>query len=149
MYWGDMAAEASGYSGDSPIAGINADGLNGTSATFVAHLSVGFLQANGINSPNDCIALVQKSGGNYNITIVRELHASSNTFGDVGYTYEGASTFDLYGSGNDDYVKATYSNSVWSAGNIGITAVPEPSTYALIMGALSLVGLVAHRRRRA
>ncbi len=148
MYWGDMAASASGYSGASPIAGINADGQDGTSATFIAHLSVAFLQANGINSPSDCVALVQKSGGSYSITIVRELHAASDTFGLDGYTYEGASTFDLDGSGNDDYVKATYSNSSWSDGNIGITAVPEPSTYALILGALTFVGMVINRRRR-
>lgn len=149
MYWGDVSAMDNGYSGDTPIAGINADGQNGTSATFIAHLTVAFLQANGINSPNDCIALVQKSGSSYNITIMRELHASANTFGDVGYTYEGASTFDLDGSGNDDYVKATYSNSVWSAGNIGVTAVPEPSTYALILGAVCLAGVAVRRRRRS
>ena len=149
MFWGDVDTAASDYSGDTPIASVNADGYDGFAAEFIAHLSVEFLQANGINSPNDCIALVQKTGGSYNITIERELYADTNPYGNEGYTYIAASTFDFDGSGDDAYVKATYSNSVWSDGNIGITAVPEPSTYALILGSLSLIGIVVHRRRRA
>jgi len=147
MYWGDITGMVGGYAGSSPTAGINANGINGQSASFIAHLPVSFLQANGINTPNDCIALVQKEGNRYNITIIRELHAGTNMFGDVGYTYEGTSNFDFDGTSNDDYVKATYSNSVWSAGNIGIAAVPEPSAYAAILGAFSLIGMLIYRRR--
>lgn len=33
--------------------------------------------------------------------------------------------------------------------NISLTAIPEPSTYAAIFGALALAGVVVHRRRQA
>lgn len=149
MYWGDMDGVVEGYAGDSPLAGLNADGFNGVEASFVAHLPLPFLQANGINSPADCIALVQKVGSSFTLGISRELHADSNLFDDVGYTYAGASVFDLNGGGIDNYIEATYSNASWSDGNIGITAVPEASAYALLLGALSLAGTTQRRRRRA
>ncbi len=33
--------------------------------------------------------------------------------------------------------------------SLAFTAIPEPSTYAAIFGALALVGVVVHRRRQA
>lgn len=33
--------------------------------------------------------------------------------------------------------------------NVSFTAIPEPSTYAAIFGALALAGVVVHRRRQA
>lgn len=148
MYWGDISALAS-YDGTNFTAGLNADGQNGELTSFYAYLPLSVLSAAGINSPADCEAALQKSGvDGVALDISRDLYAPSDpNYAGGGYTYIDDSTYDFDGSGTDDYILATYSNSSWSDGNIGVTAVPEPSTYALILGALSLVGIAIHRRR--
>lgn len=150
MYWNDITV-LQNYSGTSFIAGLNANGQNGASATFSAYLPTSFLNANGIFSPADCEAYLQKNsvagvqlGG-----ITREIYAGANPgFPNEGtvWTYGGASAFDFNGGGNDNFVLASYSNSSWSNGDIGIVAVPEPSAYAALFGACAL--LAALRRRR-
>lgn len=47
---------------------------------------------------------------------------------------------DLNDSGNDHQL---------AIDNVSLTAIPEPSTYAAIFGALALAGVVVHRRRQA
>lgn len=46
---------------------------------------------------------------------------------------------DLNDSGNDH---------ILAIDNVSLTAIPEPSTYAALFGALALAGVVLHRRRR-
>ena len=46
------------------------------------------------------------------------------------------------------YYDASYANDFYSITEIQVSAVPEPSTYALMLGGLGLVGFMAMRRRR-
>jgi hypothetical protein len=135
LYWNDLRI-LQNYSGTDFIAGLNAAGQNGTTATFAAYLPLSFLNAQGIASSADFGAYVQKSSGSG----IPLSGLTRNTF-----TSE-ATTFDFNGGGVDSFVLATYSNSSWSDGNIGISAIPEPSTYAALLGAGAL--LIAWRRRR-
>lgn len=150
MFWGDIEP-LQNYSGTNFLAGINAAGQNGSLATFSAYLPITFLNANGILTPADCVAFLQKD----NVTgvqlsgITREIFAGVNPgFPDEGtvWTYGGASSFDFNGGGVDSFVLATYGNDSWSDGNIGIAAVPEPSTYAALLG-LAALGAAWRRRR--
>lgn len=152
MFWDDVDPLAN-YSGTNYVAGVNANGINGQTASFYAYLPTAFLQANGITEPDDAQAIVQKSTGAgivlSNLTI--DIYAAANpgfTGQSTTWNYIGASSFNFDGvAGNDDFVLATYTNASWSDANMGITAVPEPSTYAAIFGSLAL--LTALWRRRA
>jgi hypothetical protein len=153
MFWEDVSPLAS-YSGTSFLAGVNADGINGQTASFYAYLPMAFLQANGISQPDDTRAVVQKSTGSAVVlsNLVLDIYAAANpgfTGQSTTWNYAGASSFNLDGTaGSDDFVLATYTNSSWSDGNIGVaSAIPEPSTYALAFGSLAL--LTALWRRRA
>ncbi|MCC6414310.1 MAG: PEP-CTERM sorting domain-containing protein [Opitutaceae bacterium] len=54
----------------------------------------------------------------------------------VGYSLAAGSALDEIRIGND-----------WQSVVMGASAVPEPSTYAAILGALAIIGAVIHRRR--
>jgi hypothetical protein len=149
-YWGDIAPLASGYSGGDLLvkAGVNFNGVAGNSVAFDAYLPASFLSSVGLNQPADGVATIQKPGS------VTNLLTTTTYFGPVdpgfpggGYTYGGGSNYDFNGGGTDPFILASYSNSSWSDGNIGISAVPEPSTYAAILGVAAL-GVAAIRRRR-
>lgn len=148
-FWGDIATLNNGYTGALPVAGVNFDGVNGTSVTFNAYLTISFLNSIGINSPAECAAYLQKAGVSNYLSITRQLFG----FGGVDpvlsgvYTFGGDSTLDFNGDGVDNYLIAAYANNAWSAGNIGVAAVPEPSTYALFFG-LGAVAWAAIRRKR-
>lgn len=148
-FWGDIATLNNSYSGELPVAGVNFDGVNGTSATFNAYLTISFLNSIGINSPAECAAYLQKAGVSNYLTITRELFGYSGVDPVLSgsYTFGGDSTLDFNGSGVDNYLIASYANATWSAGNIGVAAVPEPSTYALFLG-LGALAWVAIRRKR-
>lgn len=94
------------------------------------------------------------------------------SFGDTIANGNSLSLFQQSGSGNTgsfssiaatgSYVGSFVNDSgVWSltsgaqvlsfsqsTGNLSVSAIPEPSTYAAIFGALALVGVIAHRRRQ-
>lgn len=152
MFWDDVNPLAN-YSGTNFVAGVNADGINGQTASFYAYLPMAFLQANGITQPDNAQAVVQKSTGSATVlsNLTLDIYAAANPgFSEQSTTwsYAGPSAFNLDGvAGNDDFVRATYTNSSWSDANLGLTAVPEPSTFALIFGSLAL--LTAQWRRRA
>ncbi|MCC6415937.1 MAG: PEP-CTERM sorting domain-containing protein [Opitutaceae bacterium] len=149
-FWGDIATLNNGYSGELPLAGVNFNGTEGANVTFNAYLTIDFLNSIGINSPAECAAYLQKAGVSNYLTITRQLFGYSGSDPLItggGYTFGGASTLDFNGSGVDNYLLATYANDTWSAGNIGVAAVPEPSTYALVLG-LGAVAWVAFRRKR-
>lgn len=154
MFWQDVNP-LQNYAGTTYVAGLNAAGQNGATASFYAYLPSSFLAANGLTQPDDAIARLQKSVGTP-VTLdglSLAIYAGSNP-GFSGQTtswnYAGTSAFNFNGGANDDYILATYANSSWSDGNIGIaaaSAVPEPATYAALFGSLAL--LTALWRRRA
>jgi len=155
MYWRDVNP-LQNYAGSTYVAGLNAAGQNGAAASFYAYLPSAFLAANGLNQPDDAVARLQKSAG-AGVTLGGlnfDIYAGSNpgfTGQSTSWSYAGTSAFNFDGTaGNDDYVLATYTNSSWSDGNIGIalaSSIPEPSTYAALLGSLAL--LTALWRRRA
>lgn len=155
MYWDDLNP-LQNYSGTNYVAGLNAAGVTGQTATFYAYLPMAFINAQGITQPDDAIARFQKSGvsGVDLSGLSVDIYSASNpgfTGQTTTWSYAGASGFNFDGTaGNDDFVLATYANNSWSDGNIGIaaaSAVPEPSTYAALFGSLAL--LTALWRRRA
>lgn len=154
MYWEDLSP-LQNYAGTTYVAGLNAAGQNGATASFYAYLPNSLLAANGLTQPDDAIARLQKSVGTP--VTLDGLNLAIYAGGDPGFTgqttswnYAGTSSFNFNGGANDDYTLASYANSSWSDGNIGIaaaSAVPEPSTYAALFGSLAL--LTALWRRRA
>lgn len=151
MFWEDVSPLAN-YSGTSYLAGVNAAGINGQTASFYAYLPLAFLQDNGIGQPDDAQAVVQKSSGDGIVlsNLVLDFYTSANPLfagQSTTWNYAGPSAFNLDGlAGNDDFVRATYTNSSWSDANMGIAAVPEPSTYAVLLG-LAALGAAWRRRR--
>lgn len=153
MFWNDITP-LQNYPGTSFAAGFNANGQNGATASFYAYLPTDYLGSVGITSPADCEAMLQKSAGSgVPLTVTRTLYMPANPgFPGEGtlWTYGGAPGLNFDGTaGADSYVLALYSNASWSDGNVGITAVPEPSTYALVAGALSLLAVWRHRATRS
>lgn len=155
MFWEDIDPLAS-YAGTTYVAGLNASGQNGATASFYAYLPLGFITGSSITQPDDAQARVQKAAGTAiqlsNLTLDFYQNANPAFAGQATtWNYAGASSFNFDGTaGNDDYVLATYTNSSWSDGNIGIalaSSVPEPSTCAALFGTLAL--LTALWRRRA
>lgn len=73
---------------------------------------------------------------------------SSLTGGSVNFDYTPGST-QMFDGGFDEYGSTIHSGNYisFSSSNFNITAVPEPSTYALIAGGLALAGAAAWRRR--
>lgn len=152
MWWGDINPMNLSYAGISPAAGVNASGVDGTLATFDAYFPASFLTGIGINQPSDAMAFVRKSDGSgINLPLAREFFAAGGldpAYSGGNYTFGGLSGFDFNGGGSDDFAVFTYTNSSWSEGNIGISAIPEPGTYALGAGTAALV-LAFIRRRLA
>jgi hypothetical protein len=150
MYWNDLAT-MSAYAGISPLTGLNANGIAGSTATFYAYLPLSYLSSIGINSPAAAQAIVQKAdGSNLTLALSTTIYAPSDPgFAGGGYSYGGVSLFDFNGgvSGSevDNYALAQYANGSWSPANIGLNAIPEPATYAVLFGSLAL--LAAWRRR--
>ncbi len=139
------------YTGTSFIAGLNASGIDGQTGTFNAYLPITFLNSVGIYSPQECEARLQHENvSGTPISITREVYAGTGADpfgGGPLYTWMGVdSTLDFDGSGADNYILATYTNDSWSQADIGVIAVPEPSTYAMIIGSFAF-GLAIWRRR--
>jgi len=150
MFWGDLSNFSGSYAGALPLAGLNANGQNGSNVTFDAYLTTTYLSSIGINSPAQCAAYIQKANTSFDLNLSRSLYTTNGVDPLLAgsYTFGGTSTLNLDGGATDNIILAQYANSSWSAGNIGIRAVPEPSTYGL-MGAGALVLAMVARRRKA
>ncbi len=151
-HWGDLTNMVASYLGTSPLVGLNVTGLNGSPVTFDAYLSLAYLASIGINSGAEAQAYVQKANTEFPIGTTTTLFtAAGYDPQQAGVLYDifgGQSSFDFNGGGLDDLIKATYVNNSWSAGNIGLIAVPEPSTYGLALGGLALVAVAVRRRNK-
>lgn len=155
-YWGDLTNLSGLYPGSSPLVGLNVNGLHGSTVTFDAYLTTAYLASIGINSRSDVIGYVQKAGTSFEVALMTTLMTAGGFNPHLdGVLYDqfgGASSFDINGGGLDDVIKATYANSSWSSGNIGLLGaapIPEPSTYGLSLAGLALAGAVIRRRRAA
>lgn len=148
-YWGDIASLNASYAGGLPLAGVNFSGSAGSSVTFEAYLTTGYLSTIGINTPAECAAYLQKQNTSSDLSITRQLFTAGGVDPNLprgGYTFGGASSFDINGGGvADNYIIAGYSNASWSEGNIGV--VPEPSTNALLVLSTAVLGVCILRRR--
>lgn len=146
----DLAPMVQDFQGSSPTVGLNVNGINGMPVSFDLYLTLAYLASVGADSPDDARAYVQKEDAAYLLPLLSTLYLAGydpdNPPVIPGVMIGGQSAFDLDGGGVDDMIKATYVNSSWSSANIGITVVPEPSTYGLAIGGLALA-VVALRRR--
>ncbi|MDR2208600.1 MAG: PEP-CTERM sorting domain-containing protein [Azoarcus sp.] len=71
------------------------------------------------------------------------------------FNWEGISAFAISSSVFDDFEKHPLVSDLsaefqgWVLGNVTITAVPEPETYAMLLAGLGIVGAMARKRRTA
>lgn len=147
MYLFDISPLDTGYAGQDLLAGVNANGQNGSLVTFTGYFPTDFMAAEfGITSVADVEAAVQKASTSFSLDVTRTYFAADGIDpAGEGYTFGGSSTFDFDGGGTvDNTLVVTYSNNSWSSGNIGI--VPEPSTSLLLL--LSGAAFAPRRMRR-
>jgi hypothetical protein len=149
MFWGDLSNFSGSYPGALPLAGLNANGQNGSNVTFDAYLTTSYLSSIGINSPAECAAYIQKANTSFDLNLARTLYTTNGVDPILAgnYSFGGTSSLNLDGGAIDNIIRAEYANSSWSAGNIGIRAVPEPSSYGLMGAGAFVLAAVARRRK--
>lgn len=155
-YWADITTMDALYPGVMPVVGLNVNGVHGSKVTFDAYLTTAYLGSIGIFGKSDVRAYVQKNGVAFEVAMMSTLYnqggVDPHMDGILYDTFGGASVFDLDGGGLDEVIKATYANASWSSGNIGLvaaSAIPEPSTYGMMLGGLALAAAVMRRRKTA
>lgn len=66
----------------------------------------------------------------------------------VLFTTANGTTWNLWGTSPTSYTLATAGNAVYETGTFILGApVPEPSTWAMMLGGLGLIGFMSYRRR--
>lgn len=105
---------------------------------------------------DDSYALTIRNSGDTTVASGSWNTAGTTTFLIAANTLTAGQTYDANLRFNNNFIN--YDNPFSGAnGNIGYTtsndfqiqAIPEPSTYAAILGAVALAGVAIHRRRRA
>jgi hypothetical protein len=149
---------ASLLSGTTPTNGknflslINADDLTGVSWSVA--VSSSSYSAASLGSSSIAFAYLYNSsnpefGGDVAIIQGSEPYISGSSFGsDFTVTWSGSGAFDLNGVTNFALIWGSVDYAHYEIQSVvAVNAVPEPSTYAAIIGAIALFGAVAVRRR--
>ncbi|GAB2880208.1 hypothetical protein GCM10027046_05300 [Uliginosibacterium flavum] len=124
---------------------------NGTGIFLVDRLSTAYLKS----ADNSSFSLASFDtawyGGSGTVTVNGYLNGTLTGSFDVSATDGGWTTQSGLSLGNVDYL--TFNGTVGGGGgmqldNINVLAVPEPSTYAMMLGGLMALGFVARKKRQ-
>jgi len=101
--------------------------------------NIGLIDINGLDSSSNVI---------WSATVDLTNYTDWSTWYTVDVNTVGISTLEFIAPGNDPHNNGFWPSVDNMVINESVSAVPEPSTYALMLGGLGLVGFMAARRRK-